>query len=103
MLAAVAQHLQLARLIAETVGAKTAHDLIHGLPGRLVLMKEVASEENHVYVPLLCRDHDLVERLPAVISTDGITFTIADMVVCGYQDADRIVGCRLSVDEDWEA
>jgi hypothetical protein len=33
---------------------------------------------------------DLVERLPAVISTGGVAFLVTYMVVGGHEDANRV-------------
>jgi hypothetical protein len=41
-LASVAEKLELARLVAQTVFAKTLHDLIHRFSRRLIVMKQVA-------------------------------------------------------------
>ena len=49
-LVGVAQKLQLARLHAEAVPPQRAHHLEHGLPGRVVVVEEVASQQNHVYL-----------------------------------------------------
>lgn len=96
MLTAVAQHLQLARLVAVAVGTQAAHDLVHGLSGRLVLVEKVSSEQDHVHITFFSSAHDLVESLPTVVATDGITLAIANMIVCRDQDAYSIVGCKWS-------
>jgi hypothetical protein len=44
-------------------------------------VEEIASEEDHVDIALLGQAHDLVEGFPAVISSDGIAFVVADMVI----------------------
>lgn len=98
MLAAIAQHLQLTRLVAQTVGPETVHDLIHRLSRRLVLVEEIAGEQDHIHVPLLSSGHDLVEGFPTIIAADRVSLAIANMIVCRNQNANRIaVGCFLSV------
>lgn len=46
---------------------------------------------------LLFRDiEDLVEGLPGVILPDWIFLLVSNMVVGGYEDANRVLSCRLS-------
>ena len=45
---------------------------------------------------LLCQTHDLVEGLPAVVTANGITLIVTDMVVGGNKDADRVRCLELS-------
>lgn len=97
MLAAIAQHLQLARLVAVAVRTETSHDLVHGLSGRFVLVEEVAGKQNHVHITLFGRTHDLIECFPTIVAANRVSFAITDMVVCCNQDTDGIFGCESSV------
>jgi hypothetical protein len=83
MLAAIAEHLQLTRFIAITVGTQTLHDLVHGFPGWLVFVEEIAGQQNHIHVAVFGDGHDFVKRLPTVVAADGISFVVAHMVVGG--------------------
>lgn len=75
----IAQHLNLARLLSVAVLPQRLHHLIHGLPARLVIVEQVARQQHHVDVAVLCKTHDLVKRPPAVVAADWITFIVADM------------------------
>lgn len=55
-------------------------------------MEEIAGEQDHVDVVFSSEAHDFVEGFPAIVATDRITFVVADMAVCCYQDADCIGG-----------
>ena len=82
LLARIAQHLQLARLLAITIHAQTPHHLVHRLPAGLVVVEEVAGQKNHVDVAFFGQAHDFVEGLPAVVAAVGVSLVVADMVVC---------------------
>lgn len=94
VLTRVAQHLELTRLVAEAIHSQGPHHLIHRLAGRLVLVEQVAGEEDHVHVALLRETHDLVEALPAIVAPDGVAFVVSYMVVCRDEDADRVRCCE---------
>lgn len=93
MLAAVAQHLELAGLVAKAVLTQASHDLIHGLSRRLILVEEIAGHQYHINITLPSQAHDLVKGLPAVVATLGITLIVANMVICGDEDADGVPLC----------
>lgn len=90
VLACIAQHLELARLVPEAAHPQAAHDMIHALPARLVVMEKVATMQDHVDVVLLGQHHNFVERLPAVVAANGVALVVPDMAVRRDQDADRI-------------
>lgn len=94
--AAVAQHLQFARLVTEAVLTQTSHDLVHGLSRRLVFVEKVTSEKDHIDVASLGELHDFVESLPAIVATNRIAFIVANMIVSGNEYANGI-GCCVSL------
>jgi len=53
-------------------------------------VEEVPSEQHHVDILLFCEGHDFMEALPAVIASDGVSLSVADMAVTGNQDSYRI-------------
>ncbi len=55
-------------------------------------MEEISSQQHHVDILLFSKAHHLVETLPTVIATFGVSFGIAHMVICGYKDAYGIRG-----------
>lgn len=79
--ARITEHLQLAGFVAEAVHSNRAHHLVHGFARWLVLMKEISGKQNHINISFLGQAHDLVEALPAVISTNGIPLIVPDVVV----------------------
>lgn len=81
ILTGITEHFQLTRFITQTVHPDRAHYLIHGLPGRLVLVEQIPSQQHHVDILLLGQTHHFVEALPAVVSPDGISFIVPNMVV----------------------
>jgi len=89
-LRSVTQHLQLTGLVTVTVHTERSHDLIHGLSRRLVFVEEVSGKQDHVDIFVFGEAHDFVKAFPAVIATDGITLIVPNMVICGYQNANRI-------------
>jgi hypothetical protein len=50
-------------------------------------MKEISGKQNHINISFLGQAHDLVEALPAVISTNGIPLIVPDVVVGRDEDA----------------
>lgn len=40
-----------------------------------------------------------MEAFPAVVSTDGITLVVPDMIVCGYENPDSLRIYRISVSD----
>lgn len=53
-------------------------------------MEQVARKQHHVDITVFGDGHDFVERLPGVIATNGIALVVADVGVCGDQNADRV-------------
>lgn len=100
-LAPITQHLQLARLLSVAVHAQASHHLVHRFTRRLVLVEEIAGEQDHIDIAFLGQTHNLVKRLPAVIATDRISFVVADMVVCCHEDADRVCCGEVGHDGGW--
>lgn len=101
LLARIAQHLQLTRLLSVAIHPQASHDLVHGLARRLVLVEEIASEQDHVDIAFFRQAHDLMEGLPAVIATDGIAFVVADMVVGRDENTDRVRRCWVLTPKCW--
>ena len=66
-LTSITQQFQLARLLSQTIHAKGSHDLIHGLPRRLVIVEEITGEEDHVN--LHPSASTLADVLPAIKRT----------------------------------
>ena len=58
-------------------------------PARLVLVKEVSSEEEHVDLVLDCELEDLLKGDEAVSPADGISFSVPNVVIRGQQDLQR--------------
>lgn len=61
-------------------------------------MEEISSEQNHVDVSFSGQAHDFIESLPTVVAPDRVAFVVADMIVCGDEDTDRIRCLLKSVD-----
>jgi len=53
-------------------------------------VEEVSGKQDHVDIFVFGEAHDFVKAFPAVIATDGITLIVPNMVICGYQNANRI-------------
>ena len=81
ILTGITEHFQLTRFITQAVHPDRTHHLVHGLPGRFVLVEQIPSQQHHVDILLLGQTHHLVETLPAVVSPDGISFIVPNMVV----------------------
>ena len=81
ILTGITEHLQLTRFITQAVHPDRAHHLVHGLPGRLVLVEQIPSQQHHVDILLLGQAHDFVITLPAVVAPNGISFIVPNMVV----------------------
>jgi hypothetical protein len=77
----IAQKLELAGFHAKAVLSQRAHDLVHGLSRWLVVVEEVAAEQDHVDILSAGELHDLVKGAPAVILANGISLLKADMVI----------------------
>ena len=86
----VTEKLELAGLHAETVLSERAHDLVHGLARWLVIVEQVATEEDHIDIPSAGKLHNLVKCAPAVIFPDRVSLLESHVVVGRDQDADRI-------------
>lgn len=50
-------------------------------------MEEIPRQKYHVDILLSREAHDLVESLPAVVASDGVSLGVADMAVCGDEYA----------------
>lgn len=55
-------------------------------------MEQIPSQQHHIDILLFCNTHNLMEALPAVIATNCISLCVANMIVCGYEDADCVSG-----------
>lgn len=53
-------------------------------------MKEVAGQEDKIDIVLASQAKDLVEALPTIIATDGITLVAPDVIVGRDENADGI-------------
>lgn len=56
-------------------------------------MEEVSSEKNHVNITFFGETHNFMETLPAVVATDGVALIVSDMIIGGYQNANRVGVC----------
>lgn len=92
VLTRITKHFQLARLLPIAIHPQRPHDLIHRLSRRLVVVEEIASQQDHVHVSLPRQAHDLVKAFPAVVAADGVSLVEPDMTVCCYEDADGVRG-----------
>lgn len=88
ILTRVTDHLQFTRLVPQAVHPDGPHHLIHGLPGWLVFMEQIPRQENHVDILFFGHTHHLMETLPTIISPDGISLVVADMIVSRDENAD---------------
>jgi len=86
----VAQEFELAGFLPEAVVPQRSDHLVHGLSGRLVLVKEVAAEKYHVDIAGARNLHNLIKGAPAVILSDRVSLFVAHMVVGRDQYADCI-------------
>jgi hypothetical protein len=95
LLACVAQHLDLARLVTEAVHPQTTHDLVHRFARWFILVEKVTCQQDHVNIAFPRQAHDFVECLPAVITADRVAFSISDMVVRCDENTNRVRCCDI--------
>ena len=55
-------------------------------------MEEVSGKQDHVDIFVFRQAHNLMEALPAIITTNVISLVVADMTIRSDEDADG-VGC----------
>lgn len=55
-------------------------------------MEEVTSEEDEVYIIFDSKVQDFFESVDRILSTDGITFKVPNVVIGREQDTDSILG-----------
>ena len=53
-------------------------------------MEKVPSQQHHIDILLFCEGHDLMKALPAIIASNGVSLSVANMIVWGYQYANCI-------------
>lgn len=63
----------------------------------LVLVEQIAGEEDEIDLLLNSKLEDLAKGVDGILSTDGVLLGIPDMIVCGEQDAEAAVGGCVSV------
>lgn len=54
--------------------------------GGLVLVEEIADEQEHVHFVVSSQLQDFLERLDGVPTSHWISLIVADVIVCRYQD-----------------
>jgi hypothetical protein len=91
---------------AQAVLSECTHDLVQGLSGGFVVVKEIASEENHIdlfmleimidikgdgsYIFSSGEVQNLIESSPTIIPTNRVSLFITDMIVGRNEDTNGI-------------
>ena len=93
ILTTVTEHLKLTRFFAIAIHPQGSHHVIHRLSGWFVLMEKIASKQYHIGIALVGQAHDFMEGFPAIVAANMITFVVSDMIVCCYQNINRVGSC----------
>lgn len=102
----IGEKFERTRFHAQAVLSECTHHLVKGLSGGLVVVKEIASKENHIdlfmleavfdnngdgsYIFSPGKIQNFIESSPTVIPTDRVSLFITDMIVGRNEDTNGI-------------
>ncbi|KAI3487830.1 hypothetical protein L1887_48205 [Cichorium endivia] len=86
----VAEQLHGNRLVSERILAQQGHCLMERRSTRLVLVKQIASEQDEIHIVLHRELEDLLECADRVLPAHGVALHVADVVIGGEHDLDVV-------------